>query len=230
MKKIIIIALVLVVSLNYAFSQSYLNNEYHMKARDYANKSEIAFNLGEYDSAIEYSKLAEENAYKSEMYVTDKVAEFEANSRIVFAKNRISYAKDIAADKNYAEEYAIAEKNITSANVAYEMKNWNTATFYADTAITALENISEQPQFPMYYVVTDWNSSKDCFWNIAGNPAVYNDPWMWKTLYNANKASMPDSSNPNLLSPGMKVFIPTIGNEVRKGEYSENIEYETFSK
>ena len=230
MKKIIVLVVALVISLNYVFSQSYLNNEFHMKARDYANKAEIAFNQGEYNSSIEYSKLAEENAYKSEMYVTEKVAEFEANSRMLFAKNRISYAEDIDADKNYAEAFVVAEKNIKSANIAYEMKNWNTATFYADNAIKALENISEQPQFPMYYVVKDWGTSKDCFWNIAANPAVYNNPWMWKTLYNANKDAMPDAGNPDLLSPGMKVFIPTIGDEVRKGEYSESIEYETFSK
>ena len=230
MKKIILIVAILSVSLASAFSQSYMNNEYHMKARDYANKADIAFNIGEYDQAVEYSKLAEENAYKSEMYITDKVAEFEARSRIKFAKDRIVYAEDIEADKNYAEEYEIALKNIESADLAFEIANWNTATFYADTAITALENIAEGPQYPMYYVVEDWNDSGDCYWNIAANPAVYNDPQLWKTLYNANKDLMPDSSNPNLIKPGMKVFIPTIGNEVRSGVYSSDTDYETFKK
>ena len=230
MKKLIIIAVTLCATVTCAFAQSYMNNEYHMKARDYANKSEIAFNIGEYEQSIEYSRLAEENAYKSELYITDKVAEFEARSRMIFAENRLEYAVSIEADKNYAEEYALALENMESADVAFDLKNWNTATLYADNAILALENIAEGPQFPMYYIVEDWNSTKDCYWNIAANPAVYNDPWMWETLYNANKDAMNDASNPDLVMPGMKVFIPTVNNEVRKGVYSETTEYETFEK
>ncbi len=231
MKKIIITLLILFcVSVISVSSQSYMHNEYQMLARDYANKADRAFDNGEYDMAVEYSKLAEENAYKSEIYVTDKVAQYEANSRMIFAKNRFLYAKNIDAEVNYPDEYKMAEKNIASADLAYEIRNWNTATLYAETAITALENVQEIPPYPMYYVVEDWQNTKDCFWNISANPAVYNNPWMWKVLYDANKDSMQDSGDPDLIKPGMRIFIPTIENEFRKGDYIKTKKYEPFGE
>lgn len=230
MKKIIITVLLLVTSFSAVFSQSYMNNEYQMKARDYANKADKAFNLGEYDMAVEYSKLAEENAYKSEIYITDKVAQYEANSRMIFAKNRFLYAKNIDAQTNFPEEYVIAEENIASADLAYSMTNWETAKLFAETAIDALETVTEVGEYPMYYVVDEWSETKDCFWNISGNPAVYNNPWMWEKLYEANKSIMPDPNDPHLITPGMKLFIPTVGDEVRTGDYSNTKDYEPFGE
>lgn len=84
--------------------------------------------------------------------------------------------------------------------------------------------------FPQYYIVRDWDKYKDCFWNIAGKPYIYNDPWMWKKLYEANKDSIPDPKNPNVIEPGMKMLIPSVSGESRNGEYNPDFNYDTFQK
>ena len=93
-----------------------------------------------------------------------------------------------------------------------------------------LSGIQENLTLPKYYVVQPWPESGDCFWNIAGEPYVYNDPFLWKNLYQANKDSMEDSSNPDVIHPGMKIEIPSISGEIREGVYDPNAQYGAFGK
>ena len=78
---------------------------------------------------------------------------------------------------------------------------------------------------PAQYTVRTWNSVKDCFWNIAGLPSVYNDPWQWRRLYNANKTKIPDPNNPDIIDPGTILDIPSIRGEVREGMWVEGRNY-----
>ena len=93
-----------------------------------------------------------------------------------------------------------------------------------------MAEIKEVTPLPKYYVVKPWESDKDCFWNISGRPYVYNNPYLWENLYEANKNSLPDPKNPNLIRPGMKMEIPSISGEYRDGVYSPDKDYEPFQK
>lgn len=94
--------------------------------------------------------------------------------------------------------------------------------------------VEEEPKFdgsfPQYYIVREWEDYKDCFWNIAGKPYIYNDPWMWQKLYEANKDRIPDPENPNIIEPGMKMIIPSVSGETRNGEYNPDFNYDTFQR
>jgi len=79
--------------------------------------------------------------------------------------------------------------------------------------------VVENPPLPRYYVVREWAKTKDCFWNIAGLTAVYDDPWRWEQLYQFNKPKMKNPDNPNLIYPGMIIEIPSLKNEKREGTY-----------
>lgn len=209
---------------------SYMDNPYQKLAREYKAKSEKAFNEGEYDRAVEYSLLAEENAELSEEYVTEMLAKYEANTRIIYARNRILYAKNLKADVNYPMAFEAGQKALDNAVMAYGMKNWATATLYAEECLAALAGIKEILPLPKYYVVTPWAKSKDCYWNISGKPYVYNNPLLWENLYQANKSSMPDPANPDLIHPGMKMLIPSLTGEFRDGVYSPSIKYDKYGK
>jgi len=78
---------------------------------------------------------------------------------------------------------------------------------------------------PAQYTVRTWESVRDCLWNIAGQPWVYDDPWQWRRLYEANRAKMPDSDNPDLIEPGMVLDIPSIRGEARQGMWDPNATY-----
>jgi nucleoid-associated protein YgaU len=68
---------------------------------------------------------------------------------------------------------------------------------------------------PRYYVVR----AGDTFNRIAANPHVYNNPSEWFVLYQANSDKLPDPNNPDQLTAGMIIEIPSIAGEFREGTY-----------
>ena len=58
---------------------------------------------------------------------------------------------------------------------------------------------------PEVWVVGTWEKDRACLWNIAGDPAVFGDPFKWRKLYNRNKDQILD---PDLIYPGQKLFVP----------------------
>jgi hypothetical protein len=83
-------------------------------------------------------------------------------------------------------------------------------------------NSLETP-LPKFYIVENWFVTHDSLWNIASNPAVFNDPLKWYILYEYNKEKFPEQNNPNYILPGMIIEIPSINNEYREGIYSREI-------
>lgn len=231
MKKIILLVLfTLVIAVSSISAQSYIDNQYQKLAREYTTMSETAFDEGEYDRAIEYSLVAEENAELSEIYIAEMLAKYEANTRIIFAKSRILYGQSLKADISYPEAFETSKKALDNAELAYDIKNWATATSYAEEALIALGGIKGIFPLPQYYIVTDSVGTNDCYWNIAAQPQIYNDPFLWKDLYQANKGEMVDPNNPDLIYPGMRMLIPSLNGEVREGIYSPAITYDTYGK
>jgi nucleoid-associated protein YgaU len=48
----------------------------------------------------------------------------------------------------------------------------------------------------------------DCLWAIAKKKKVYNDPFLWPLIYDANKGKIKKA---NLIYPGQKLKIPRSG-------------------
>lgn len=55
------------------------------------------------------------------------------------------------------------------------------------------------------YTVGTWAQDRDCLWNIAKKKSIYDNPFKWPTIYNANKDQIKD---PNLIYPGQVLTIP----------------------
>lgn len=55
------------------------------------------------------------------------------------------------------------------------------------------------------YTVGTWAKDRDCLWNIAKKKSIYDNPFKWPTIYNANKDKIRD---PNLIYPGQVLTIP----------------------
>ncbi len=76
-----------------------------------------------------------------------------------------------------------------------------------------------EPVLPRYYVVRLIPERRDCFWRIAEYDFVYDDPWKWPILYQANKSKIPDIDNPDWIEPGTIIEIPSIAGERREGTW-----------
>ncbi|MBQ0040402.1 MAG: hypothetical protein KBS64_08255 [Treponema sp.] len=227
MKKIITcIATALVAAT--VFAASYTNNTYQKLAREYTIKAEKALDAGEYALAEEYAAKAKENADLSDQYINHMLAKENAEKNINLAKNRIAYVESINGKENFPIAYDAATKALAQAEAAFEKEDWDNAISYARQVLDVLADVTEITPLPKYYVVRPWATDRDCFWNISGRPYVYNNPYLWENLYEANKQKLPKPNDPNLILPGMKMEIPSLTGERREGVYNPKTEYEPY--
>lgn len=54
------------------------------------------------------------------------------------------------------------------------------------------------------YTVGTWRKDRDCLWNIAKKPDIYNDPFAWPKIWHANQEQI---HNPDIIQPGMQLTI-----------------------
>lgn len=229
MKKVLVIA-VLLAGVSALFAASYKNNTYQKLAEQYTKKAEAAMDAGEYALAEEYAAKAEENAALSQAFIQKMLAKADCDTVMKNASKRLDYAKSIEADRNFPMAYSAAQKAFASAQEAYNAEDYAAATSYANQVMTALADIKEITPLPEYYVVRPWADTKDCYWNISGRPYIYNNPLLWENLYQdaENKANMPKPSDPNLILPGMKMKVPSITGEYRRGVYTPSKQYDPY--
>jgi nucleoid-associated protein YgaU len=164
---------------------------------------------------------------------------YRANGWLSQANDRIAYAKSIKADTNYKDAYNTAVTAAGGAKTALDAKDYQKSIGLSKSALAALANIApvvakapvtaEPTPLPQYYTVRLVISRRDCFWRIAGFPFVYNDPWKWRLLYDANKSLLENPANPDLIEPGQRFVIPSASGETREGDYDPDVTYPTYT-
>ena len=247
MKKFILMALILSIPF-VALATSYGDNQYQKLAEAYTVRAQDAFDSGEYDLAVEYTIKAEENAELSRQYVEMMLLRSEADTQIRVARNRLVWARSIKADENFPEMYNESMSLVEQAQVAFSGEKYEEAKRLALQSMDALAGLQEMDDerkrleeealaaakktgtYPEYYIIHDWNRTKDCFWNIAAKPFVYNDPYKWEVLYEANKGVLDNASNPDVIQPEIKIRIPSLAGEVREGTYDPEVTYSVFGE
>jgi len=244
MKKTIFVAISLAIFLGISTlsAQSLLDNEFYNKAKALVAQSEQALQAGDYDTAASLAAEAKDNLQKSDDYVATMLMFYRANGWLGQANDRIAYAKSIKADTNYKDAYNTAVTAAGGAKDALDAKDYEKSIGLSKTALAALANIApvvakappppptaEPTPLPQYYTVQLVISKRDCFWRIAGFPFVYNDPWKWRLLYDANKSLLGKPDDPNLIEPGQRFVIPSASGEKREGDYDPAVTYPTYS-
>ena len=72
------------------------------------------------------------------------------------------------------------------------------------------------------YVVGTWKKDRACLWNIAGSGEIYNDPFMWPKIWQANTDQI---RNPDLIYPGQVLNIPPPGPKTDEELRAERLYY-----
>lgn len=205
------------------FAVSYDNNEYQRKSRAYSELAQRAYNDGDYDASIEYSRLAEEYAQKSADYIQYMLARIEAEQAMNKARTRYTWAKNNKADEKYPEAFKTATEALQAGHTAFENKDFDVAVVCAQKVLDALAVVTgDESSFatlPAQYRIRTWRGERDCLWNIAKDKAIYDDPYLWRKLYEANKDKLPDPKNPDWVEPGIILTIPSLRGEKRSGLY-----------
>jgi tetratricopeptide (TPR) repeat protein len=203
------------------------DNSYYRESLRQANLARLAYDEGDYDSSIRYSEEAIRYAELSDAYVKLRLKMWEVERAIYAAGRRLEYAASINAASKYPEEYREAQFSYGEARSFRTAEKWDDAIDAANRVLAALAYVDGKvpDPLPSQYVVRTWSTFKDCFWNIAGRPWAYNDPYYWKAIYEANKSKMPDPDNPDLIEPGMVLDIPSIRGEYRHGMWDPGNTY-----
>ena len=212
------------------FAVSYDNNEYQRKSRAYSELARRAYSEGDYDASIEYSRLAEENAQKSADYIQYMLARVEAEQAMNRARTRYTWAKNNKAEEKYPEAFKTATEALQAGNTAFGNKDFDVAVVCAKKVLDALAVVTgDESSFatlPAQYRIRTWRGERDCLWNIAKDKAIYDNPYLWRKLYEANKNKLPDPNTPDWVEPGIILTIPSLRGEKRDGMYDPAVTYE----
>lgn len=55
------------------------------------------------------------------------------------------------------------------------------------------------------YTVGTWAKDRDCLWNIAKKPKIYDNAFLWPKIWQANRDQI---KNPDVIQPGQKLAVP----------------------
>jgi len=224
--------------------RSIRNNRYFLESVRLTNLAQQSFDEGDYDASFKYSEEAVRFAQLSDDFVRLQLKIKETDDAIAAARRRLDFAASVNAASRYPSEYSQAQTAFTEARTFRAAESWDEAIAAANRVLSALSAVTgdssrpappppppppvQQPEptrLPSQYTVRPWATTKDCLWNIAGRPWVYNDPKQWRRLYDANKSRMPQANNPDLIEPGMILDIPSIRGETRQGMWDAGKSY-----
>lgn len=68
-----------------------------------------------------------------------------------------------------------------------------------------LEQIIASGEIMPIYTVGTWARDRDCLWNIAKKPKIYDNPFLWPKIWQGNRDQI---KNPDVIHPGQKLKIP----------------------
>ena len=240
MKRGIILLAVLLLGTQavFVFSQatvplSLRDNEFLYESLRLNNLARLAFDVGDFEASTAYAEEAIKYAAFSDEYVFLRLKMMETDNAIAAARERLDYAASLNASVLFPAEYGRAQTAYGDAQAYRVAERWDNAIASANQVLAALAGIdfttiAAGQALPSQYTVRSWQLSRDCLWNIAGRPWVYNDPFKWPLLFEANRSRMPDPNNADLIEPGFILNIPSIGGEYRQGMWDASRTYPSF--
>lgn len=227
MKKLILALIAVLLISMPVWSQSLQDNEYFQKMLELRAQSEQAFEAGDYVLAKSLAVEAQSYSDQSERWIQSQLAAFRARGALNRVKDRLAQVSKWSPEVNFPDEYAEGSALYEqSFGEFYDDEDYVTSLATSNMALEVLSvinYIAVDSNLPAFYVVRLLPGNTDCLWNIAGYDFIYDDPWSWREIYNANKNSMPERDNPDLIHPGMILRIPSLDGEVRSGTWTDGV-------
>lgn len=177
--------------------------------------------------AEEQKKAEEQKRVEEEKKVAQQQADLAAEARreIDRAAEKQAWAKSVNAVNNYPEKYSEGSYLLDMARLALGKAEAQAAIDKAKAAYDVFAGIPEFAELPAEYTVRLIPERRDCLWRIAEYPFIYNNPLKWPVLYEANKKTFKDPSNPDLIFPRQVLKVPSVKGETRSGMWDPSKTY-----
>lgn len=218
--KTILLTIIFLTSASFATAQSLKDNPDYRTSVKLKRQSEVAFDEGDYEESKKLANEAVLYAEKSDAWIIMMKNKYKANSALVRVKRRLDTAKRLNAKVNFPDALEKGKTLYDTANQLYVEESFLESYPISMQALDAMKDIkyvASKGNLPAAYVVMDNPGNEDCLWNIAGYENIYDNPLEWKKIYEANKSILPQPGNPNLITPGLVLTIPSLNGEVRSG-------------
>jgi hypothetical protein len=227
MKKLILFILTVLLLSMPLWSQSLEDNEYFQEMLKLRAQSEQAFEDGDYAEANRLAVEAQGLSEESERWIENQFGAYRARAALNRLKDRLAQVSKWDAQANFPDEYAEGSALYTqSFGEFYDDEDYFSSLATSNRAyeiLSVIQYIAASSNLPAFYVVRLLPGNTDCLWNISGYEFIYDDPWSWRSIYNANKDIMPERDNPDLIHPGMILKIPSLDGEIRSGTWEDGI-------
>jgi hypothetical protein len=208
-----------------AIGASLSENPDYVKAKELNKKAQKAYAEGDYDKARDYAEEARAHVAKADAYVASLGLKNKANNLFYQAAKRLEYARNKGGKVTSSQSYKKAASDLEIAKSALASDQYERSIEHSNKVLAGLNGIVPDSPLPKYYRVRLLPSKRDCFWRIAEYKFVYNNPWKWKLIYDANRTKLTEPDNPNLIFPGQVLVIPSQNGEFREGTYDPKKKY-----
>jgi uncharacterized coiled-coil DUF342 family protein len=142
--------------------------------------------------ALVGSNAQEAAAYRAEI----EAAENQANML-----TRLSDA-DLLARSGEVDELAATADGLWENKLSLIPEFWDRLTGLNEKVKSLQDALAAQVKV---YTVGTWAQDRDCLWNIAKKPDIYDNAWLWPKIWQGNRDQIKD---PDLIYPGQKLTIP----------------------
>ena len=226
-KTMIIITIVIGVILYgiIAIGASLSENPDYVKAKELNKLAQKAYSEGDYEKAYEQAEQARQHVAKADAYVASLGLKSKANTLFYQASKRVEHAKTKDGKVTSSPTFKKAVSDLEIAKSALSSDQYEKSIEHSNKVIEGLNGVVPNSPLPKYYRVRLIPSKRDCFWRIAEYKFIYNNPWKWKLIYDANRSKLHEPDNPNLLFPGQVLVIPSQNGEFREGTYNSKKPY-----
>jgi nucleoid-associated protein YgaU len=96
------------------------------------------------------------------------------------------------------------QKNPTSA-IQKNQERLKAEQSRLDVLKKTLADIVASGEMTPTYTVGTWAKDRDCLWNIAKKPKIYDNPFLWPKIWQGNRDQI---KNPDVIHKGQKLKIP----------------------
>jgi len=221
------------------FSQILLQNEDYQRALELREEARSAFEEGDYDLSIELSREASEHQARARETAAHTLHGFRAASARNRARERMEEVELLGIADAMPDVHEEARSLLDQTESSYNNEEFDRTIDTANQLLDLLDGDlvaelraiarepdedvedpdEEDPPLPAEYQVRLIPERRDSFWRIAEYPWIYDDPWKWTVLYEANRDVLRNPDNPDLIHPGMVFEIPSIEGEEREGRW-----------
>ncbi len=153
-------------------------------SKEALDNSRTQHNERKFESSIQYS----EEVIKLSQIIDDLIY----NSNLAYQRNL-----KLEEERRLKEEELRKQQELEQEKAKNEQPTNEQTTLVDTTQNTVDENIK------LIYTVRKTKPA-DCLWRIAARKEIYNNPRLWRRIYEANKDQIRD---PNLIYPGQKLKI-----------------------